>query len=134
MNGKLSESSVAKEGASVSLYYRRGQEFKGEPAYRLSINGEKGELRLLSLQGPSLHAQSYSKPVTIEIHDFETDEVTAVEWKWDDWQEVLPFASRSIGAVYELFAEGDAGDYTTFDIALKRHQQLNEILERFPPS
>lgn len=134
VNAKLGGSAVAKEGAAVSLYYRRGQPFKGEPAFRWSINGEKGELRLLSPSGPSLNASSYSQPVTIEVHDFDTDEIVSEEWKWSRWQEELPLPSRSIAGLYELFAAGDVSQYVTFDVALKRYEQLNDILEKFPPS
>ena len=72
--------------------------------------------------------------MTIEVHDFETDEVTSEEWKWGSWQEELPLVARSIAVLYELFAAGDVSQYVTFDVALKRHEQLNSILEKFPPS
>jgi hypothetical protein len=53
----------------------------GEPAFVWTVNGEKGELHLVSPAGPSLQANTYAEPVVIEVRDFETDEVTVVEWQ-----------------------------------------------------
>ncbi|KAF7552336.1 hypothetical protein G7Z17_g4404 [Cylindrodendrum hubeiense] len=127
--GTLSESATSQEGASVLLRFRRGQPFKGDPALVWTINGEKGEIRLIAQDGTALHASAYSGPVTIEVHDFATDEVETVQWGWKEWQEELPVLARSVGAVYESIADGDIKSLPSFDDALVRHQQLTGIVE-----
>jgi hypothetical protein len=111
--------------------YHRGQPFKGEPAFVWTVNGEKGELHLVSPAGPSLQANTYAEPVAIEVRDFETDEVTVVEWQWADWQLEIPVGERSNAALYEAVAEGDESKYATFEDALNRYEQLDKWLESF---
>lgn len=127
--GTLSASPTSEDGASVLLRFRRGQPFSGEPALTWTINGEKGEIRLVAQDGTALHASAYSGPVKIEVHDFETNQVEAVQWGWEEWQEDLPVLARSVGAAYERFADGDVKGLPTFNDALVRHQQLTRILE-----
>lgn len=94
-----------------------------------TVNGEKGEIRLVSPGGPSLQAGSYTPPVTIEVHDFESDEVEVVDWSWESWQEELPIMARNIAALYERFAAGVVDDATsTFASALERHEQIGSLL------
>lgn len=125
--GTLTSSSSS--SASVSVRFRRGQPFPGDAALVWTINGEKGEIRLKAQEGTSLHANAYSGPVTIEIDDFEKGEVETVAWRWEEWQEELPVLARSVGAVYERFADGEVENLATFESAAVRHQQLNEIIE-----
>lgn len=108
--------------------FRRGQPFLGEPPLSWTINGEKGEIRLQAFGGSSLHAGSYDAPVTIEIHDFATDQVQKIEWGWQSWQEELPVVGRSVGLLYERFADGVAEGQPTFETALVRHEQLAKVL------
>ncbi len=69
------------------MRYRKGPPFKGEPAFVWTVSGEKGELRLVSPAGAALQANVYGDaPVTIDVHDFDTDEVVPVEWEWAAWQ------------------------------------------------
>ena len=126
--GQLPESQSVKKGASILLRYRRGQAFKGDAPFEWKINGEKGELRLISYDGPSLQAGSYSLPVRLEVHNFETDEVDPISWDWLNWQNDIPVIGRSIAALYEAFAEGDETQYATFADALKRHEALEHLL------
>lgn len=132
--GSLDDSDFAQEGASLSVRFRRGQQFKGEPALTWHINCEGGEIRLVSPSGTSLHAASYSEPVTVEIHDFARDEVRTIDWEWPSWQEEseLPIVSRSVAKLYEAFhenvAEHGGRDFPDFSDALKRHRQLASIL------
>ena len=74
--------------------------------------------------GPSLQANAYAEHVAIEVHDFETDEMTVVEWQWANW-------GRSTAALYEAVAEGDESKYATFEDALNRYEQMNKWLESF---
>ena len=129
--GSLTGSSFVAEGATFLARFRRGQPFKGEPAYVWTVNGEKGELRLVAPGGPSLQAGGYNAPVTIEVHDFATDEVTPIEWEWPEWELEFQVPARSIAALYEAFAEGDDTKYPTFDDALRLHEQLEGLLRGF---
>ncbi|KAJ4416008.1 hypothetical protein N0V82_007035 [Gnomoniopsis sp. IMI 355080] len=137
VTGALSGSQLTQEGASLQVRFRRGQQFKGEPALTWHINGELGELRLTAPAGTSLHASSYSEPVVIEIHDFATDEVRTVNWEWPKWQDQdsLPIVSRSVARLYETYYEnirkGAPQDYPDFSSALRRHEQLQSILSEW---
>lgn len=117
--------------ASLLIRFRRGQPFKGEPALVWTINGEKGELRLIAQGGTTLHASAYTDPVTMDVHDFETDEVQSVEWEWEEWQKELPMVGRSVAKVYERFAEGNLEGLATFEDASLPHRQLNGMLARW---
>ncbi|KAF4989955.1 hypothetical protein FGRMN_8797 [Fusarium graminum] len=129
--GSLKESKIAQKDASVLIRFRRGQPFPGEPHLTITINGEKGEIRLRVLGGTALHATSYSKPVVIEVHDFETDSVEEVQWKWQDWQEGLPIVARSVANVYDSFANADEEGLVSFEDALLRHEQLEGLLKEW---
>jgi predicted dehydrogenase len=131
--GTLKESKTVQKDAAVSIRFRRGQPFPGEPPLIITINGEKGEIRLRSFGGTALNASGYSKPVVIEVHDFETDTVEEVEWKWHEWQEEndIPIIGRSIAAIYEQFANGGEEGLVSFSEALKRHEQLEGMLKQW---
>lgn len=134
VSGIIQESSFTQKGATLQVRYRRGQPFKGEPAFAWHINCEKGEIRLTSPSGSSIHANSYSEPVVIEVHDFATDEVRTLDWAWPEWQEEneLPIVSRSVALLYEALHEhlskGVPREYPDFADAVKRHEQLDSIL------
>lgn len=129
--GTLSASPIAQEGATLYFRLRRGQPFLDEPPLVWTINGEKGEIRLVSPGGTALQATAYVKPVTIEVHDHATDTVQQVEWDWADWQKDISLIGRNTGALYEAFVNGDP--YPTFEDALKRHEQLEEIMADWKP-
>ncbi|KAF3765697.1 NAD(P)-binding protein [Cryphonectria parasitica EP155] len=130
----LKPSDSVEKGASLYIRFRRGQQFKGEPALTWHINCELGEIRVVSPSGTSLHANSYSAPVTIDVHDFATDEIRREEWEWPAWQEEtdLPIVARSVAALYEGFydhvSEGRDKNYPDFSDALSRHEQLSSML------
>lgn len=130
LTSSLLQSKTVEKDASILFRFRRGQPFSGEPALVWTINGEKGEIRLVAQVGTTLHASAYSGPVTIGVHDFETDTVEEVEWSWEDWQAELPMLARSIGKVYDIFAA--EGTVPTFENALQRHQQLEGLLSEWP--
>ncbi|PNP37668.1 hypothetical protein TGAMA5MH_10436 [Trichoderma gamsii] len=124
----MAESTTVLDGATLLVRYRRGPPFKGEPAFVWSINCEKGEIRLVSPGGPALQLNVYSEPVTIEVHDFATDEVKPIEWNWTDYQLELPEDARTTAAWYEAYAAGTESDAATFHNALHRHEQLDKWL------
>lgn len=128
IDGTLAASQIATEGANVLFRFRRGQQFPGDPALSWTINGEKGEIRLQAFGGSSLHAGSYGAPVTIEVHDFASDQVQKSEWSWQSWQEELAIVGRSVGVLYDKFAEGEFEGAPSFETAMVRHEQLATVL------
>lgn len=131
--GALAASDIAREGASVLVSFRRGQPFLGSPGFVWTVNGEQGEMRLTARGGPTLQANAYTEPVTLEVHDFASDSVEAVAWSWEAWQTELPICGRSIATLYDLFAEGKAdGAVPSFDDALARQIQLERLLRTWP--
>lgn len=135
VTARLPESSIVKKGATLIAEYRRNPAFKDpkEPALVWTISGEKGNLRLVSPASIALNGGAYGlpDPITVELHDIATGEVKSVEWQWEGWQEDVPHPGRSIASLYEAFADGAESKYATFDVALKRHQQLDSLLDKF---
>lgn len=127
----LAESTTVRDGATLLVRYRKGSSFKGEPAFVWSINCEKGEVRLVSPGGPALQLNVYSEPVTIDVHDFATDEVTPIEWNWADYQLQLPEDARTTAAWYEAYAAGTENTTANFQDALHRHEQLEKWLSTY---
>lgn len=130
ITGSLQASEYVNSGATVHFRCRRGQPFKGEDPLVWSVNGEKGEIRLRASGGMSIGAAAHAQPITIEVHDFDTDEVQNIEWSWQGREE-LDVSARMVGALYEAFAAGDPTKYPTFDHASKRHNQLDKMLAQF---
>lgn len=128
INGTLAASQVAADGANVLFRFRRGQPFPGDPALSWTINGEKGEIRLQAFGGSSLHANSYTAPLTIEVHDFASDQVQKIDWSWQSWQEDLAIVGRSVGVLYDKFADGVVEGAPSFETALVRHEQIASAL------
>ncbi|KAK4095989.1 NAD(P)-binding protein [Parathielavia hyrcaniae] len=135
VTGKWNESATTQQNATLHYRFRRGQPFPGEAALEWTIHGEKGEIRIVSPQITFIHVGDDTVPRIIEVHDFATDKVDKVEWDWEDWQKDLPFQARGVGALYEAFADAKAAGtgrpYVTFDLAAKRHEQLEELLSEW---
>ncbi|KAI0158801.1 hypothetical protein BJ166DRAFT_528487 [Pestalotiopsis sp. NC0098] len=129
LQGSLPESATVAKDASISITYRRGQPFKGEPGLDWTIHGEKGEIRVRAFDGPALNAGGDG--ATIEVHDFASYEVQAVDWKYADAYAGLPTPARNIGALYDAFASGDEAAYPDFERAMVRHRQLGGILDEY---
>lgn len=131
VSGKWDESSITQKNATLHYRHRRGQPFPGEPALVWTINGEKGEIRIIS-QNTTFITLGDDSARVIEIHDFETDKIEKVEWDWEDWQKELPVPARGIAALYEAYAEanrnGTEEEYRTFEDAVRRHEQLDGLL------
>lgn len=125
--GTLPASDIVAPGATLVTRFRRGQPFPGEPPLVWSINGEKGEIRLTSDSGTALQFSPDANQTRIEVHDYETDKVERVEWAWADWQAELPVVTRSIGSLYDAFADGDDAAVPNFEDAVKRQEQLDGL-------
>jgi predicted dehydrogenase len=133
----------AVKDATLAVWYRSGQPFKGTPAFQWHINGEKGEIRITSPSGLYLHSDSFAEPFKVEIHDHATDEIREEAWAWKEWQEDLPAKARIGGELYERFARwveggrkemsllGDEEVWPTVGDAVKRHEELEELFRQF---
>ncbi|KAK8079980.1 NAD(P)-binding protein [Apiospora hydei] len=127
VTGVLLESNHVSNGATLSIRYRRGQPFKGEPPMVWTINGDKGEIRFTAHGGPVVNVTSKENAPVIEVHNFATDEVEQIEYDHGPRLDIgLP--ARNVGSVYEAFATQDESQYATFDHAVKRHSQLDKML------
>lgn len=137
VSGKWDESSTTNKNATLHFRFRRGQPFPGEPALEWTINGEKGEIRIISQKVAFIQVGDPTAPWTMEVHDFATDKVDTVEWDWEDWQRDLSFPARSVGALYEAFSEaretGAKEKYVTMEVATRRHEQLEKLLAGWQP-
>ncbi|KAI0968613.1 oxidoreductase family protein [Xylaria arbuscula] len=107
VHGKLATDGRAEipiaDNTTLSFTFRSGQEFKGQPGFIWTINGEKGEI-LVAANGANIHADSYKDPVEIKLHDHVSDEVVTIDWDWQEWQKELPRRSRIVAELYERFA------------------------------
>ncbi|KAI1080121.1 hypothetical protein F5B20DRAFT_114877 [Whalleya microplaca] len=130
VTGSLPKSEHVVENATLLARYRRGQPFKGGPSYTWTIYGEKAEIRLTVIDGLGIHGSSKGDPITVELHNYETEKVERVDWESDERSE-LPGRARNIGALYEAYASNESVPYPTFEHALKRHKQLDGILAKF---
>ncbi|KAI6262833.1 hypothetical protein MCOR29_005144 [Pyricularia oryzae] len=108
LHGQLAGFHNAAPDATLSVTYRAGPPFKGQPGLTWTINCERGEIMITSPSGPYLHSDSYagdgeSEQVTIRVHDFLNDQVINVHWDWEDWQLALPVRARNVAHLYERF-------------------------------
>ncbi|KAK4243288.1 hypothetical protein C7999DRAFT_44876 [Corynascus novoguineensis] len=135
LSGKWNESKITQRNATLHYRFRRGQSFPGEPVLSWSIAGEKGEIRIVSPDFTFLQVGHDSIPSFFEVHDHHTNNVEKVEWQWEDWAKELPYTARSIGALYEAFADvkasGAKESYPTFDYAAGRHELLDGLLSEW---
>ncbi|KAI6383264.1 hypothetical protein MCOR25_000183 [Pyricularia grisea] len=108
VHGQLAGFHNAAPDATLSVTYRTGPPFKGQPGLAWTINCERGEIMITSPSGPYLHSDSYAadgelEQVTIRVHDFLNDQIINVHWDWEDWQLSLPVRARNVAHLYERF-------------------------------
>lgn len=127
VTAQLRDDVHVQDRASLLVRYRQGQPFPGEPRLVWTIYGEKGEIKLTA-EGGTTPRTLASRPIKILLHDFATDQVEDVGWSWEPWRAELPAATRGVAGLYEAFARGDDTAYPDFEHALKRHEQLEEML------
>ncbi|KAI6084120.1 NAD(P)-binding protein [Hypoxylon rubiginosum] len=144
IHGKLVKGKVdinIAEDATLSFTYRTGQQFKGTPGFVWTINGERGEI-MVTANGAYIHSDSYREPIEIQVHDHASDEVTNVEWDWQDWQKELPYRSRIVAELYERYAHWwengkPAGDlpegkeFPRLHDAVARMKEFDELFKRY---
>jgi predicted dehydrogenase len=108
--------------AVLSFHLRAGDRFIGSPGSIWRIYGTKGELAVeFASAGPQIGAATsfrFSNSDTGKVEEIEVDE------GGDEWTK-LPTQGQNIGRLYEEYANGD--DYGDWELALKRHELLDEF-------
>lgn len=127
--GSLPESSHVRANASLIAYFHRGQPYPGDPSLSWTLTGETGTIRLISPAGISLQADAYAEPVTIAVHQFDTDKVEQVSWAWSDKQVELPIPARSVYHSLISFANRDESGYVSLEDAARRAEQIEGWLQ-----
>lgn len=123
-----------KDNASLLFAFRTGPPFKGTSPLIWTINGERGEIRLTSSCGAYLQSEvDKTSEIVIEVHNHAADEVTKVNWAWEeDWQSALFHRGRNLGRLYDLFAQGEdamrEARVMDFDGAVRRHAEIDALL------
>jgi len=129
------------DDASLAISYRSGPPFKDTPAFVWNIYGEKGEILVMSPDGPYVQAMAHTDRLTIQLHDHQTDEVSEIPWHWQSWQEQYEVAARGVAELYERYAKwveagkpsvvsGDA-QWPRLHDAVLRHQELDDLFAQF---
>lgn len=129
--------------APLAVTVRNGPPFRGQPAFVWTLNGEKGEIQIVSESGPYFFSGlSYDVRPRILVHDYATDESAEVHWNWDDWQEEIGLKARVTGEVYERYAKWSANRYPAGELpeqenfprlldGQKRMDHLEAILQQY---
>jgi predicted dehydrogenase len=104
-------------GIPLSYSLRGGKAFKGAGALDWRIYGEKGELRITG-SGPFI--QIGYPDLKVELHDFESDEVTEI--KVDEDLEKFIFPARNVARVYKELRAGK--NNCSFEDAVERHRLI----------
>lgn len=113
-------------GVPLSVTFRRGQPFKDDPGLVWNIHGLTGEIKV---QGPGPSLQASDADAKIWLHDFEKNEIEEV--KWETPFPELPGQARNVASMYEAFARGDESKFPTFEHAVVRHRQIEELYASF---
>lgn len=129
MTGSLPETTHVSPNASLIAYFARGQPYPGDPSLSWTLNCEFGTIRLTAPAGIGLGAGGYGKPVTIEVHRFETGEIEQVPWTWSETQLVVPVQARSVQSCLVSFAEGREEGYVSLEDAAHRARQIQGWLD-----
>ncbi|KAJ5938840.1 NAD(P)-binding protein [Penicillium verhagenii] len=124
LHGSLPESPHIHANASLIAYFLRGQPYPGDPSLSWTLTGEKGTIRLTAPAGISLQADAYAEPVTIAVHQFDTDKVEMVPWAWSERQMEVPTRARSVQHSLISFANADESGYVSLEDAARRAGQI----------
>jgi hypothetical protein len=127
--GSLPESPHVRANASLIAYFHRGQPYPGDPSLTWTLTGETGTIRLTAPAGISLQADAYAEPVTIAVHQFDTDKVDQVLWTWSERQMEVPIPARSVHHSLLSFANRDESGYVSLEDAARRAEQIAGWLE-----
>lgn len=127
-NQVMIQGTVAPSNAIVNFQWRGGKQFPGTHAADWRVVGDKGELRLTS----SSWALNLVPPDTkLEVFDTTTGAVESIGVDKDQWDS-LPGPASTIARLYEAYRLQKW--YPDFDWAIKRHEVIEEMWNRFDAS
>ncbi|KIW24749.1 uncharacterized protein PV07_10443 [Cladophialophora immunda] len=108
--------------AVLSFHLRSGARFLDAPGSTWEIYGTRAVLLVdFASAGPQM-----AKALSVRLYNLETKTVEdiAVDEGGDEWTR-LPNQGQNIGRLYEAYASGEG--YGDFDLAVKRHELLDEF-------
>jgi hypothetical protein len=100
-----------KSGTLLNYGLRSAAPFPGEPGMRWSINGDKGEILVTC---PSAMFDINHEGVKIQLHELSNDKAEDIELPSDNL----------------AYAKGDTKSYCDWNLALKRHELIEEMFQR----
>jgi predicted dehydrogenase len=116
---------VLNSGAVFSINVRGGGQFKNQPTVDWRIYGEKGEIWV---KAPNMQMQIFGGS-SIQIHDFERDEVREVEFLKEQFDDMYP-THRNVARLYEAVAAEDNMAFCTFEQAVERHRFIEALYKQ----
>jgi predicted dehydrogenase len=119
---------VAPSNAIVAFQWRAARPFPGAPSTEWRVLGDKGELRLTS----SSWSLNVGNPeVKLELFDTSTGVLESIISDKDQWDS-LPNPARNIARLYEAYRLKEW--YPDFEWAVKRHETIDQLWQRFDAS
>jgi hypothetical protein len=115
-----------KSGTLLNYGLRSAAPFPGEPGMRWAINGDKGEILVTC---PSAMFDINHEGVKIQLHELSNDKAEDIELPSDNLAD-LKHPSQNVGRLYEAYAKGDTKSYCDWNLALKRHELIEEMFQR----
>ena len=107
--------------AVISFHLRAGARFIDTPGSTWRIYGTKAELVMeFTSAGPQI-----AKATSIRMSNFAENKVEEIVVNESEEWSGLPKQGQNIGRLYEAYATGNP--YGDFDLAVKRHQLLDEF-------
>jgi hypothetical protein len=115
-----------KSGTLLNYGLRSAAPFPGEAGMRWIINGDKGEILVTC---PSAMFDINHEGVKIQLHELSNDKAENIELPSDSLAD-LKHPSQNVGRLYEAYAKGDTKSYCDWNLALKRHELIEEMFQR----
>jgi len=115
-----------KDGTLLNYGLRSAAPFPGDAGMRWLINGEKGEVLITC---PAAMFDINHEGVKIQLHEFSNDKAEDIELPADELAG-LKHPAQNVGRLYEAYAKGDTKGYCDWNLALKRHELIEEMFQR----
>jgi hypothetical protein len=132
-----------KSGALISYVAEGGDPFPGEPGLRWHIIGEKGEILItcpafgmdIVHAGCAVKMIEYGERKIVHpmSHDKPKPTVIDVEIPKTPMDE-LNHPAQNVGRLYESYADGNTEGYSDWNVALERHELMQEMFQRWNTS
>jgi len=115
-------------GALLSFHLEGGDPFPGQPGLTWHIVGEKGELLITN---PIAVMDIMHGGAKIMLKEAGSKEASEVEIPADAEVDKLQHPSQNVGRLYEAFADKKTESYADWSLALRRHELIEEIYQRW---